>query len=336
MICFLLISLLSVSIVQADKGSALAEDIGTEETNPKESDTEKNDTDRAEEEKEKAVYFCFYLDKDMTKLEAESYEPAQEETEYMLRELMQLLGSKNPDGKKIDLLPEEVTINSYELQKGILAIDFNEQYEKMGRVREILVRAGVVKTFLQVPGVASVRFTVNGEELTDSKNQPVGEMTADTFLEYSEGTDVSEYRFDTLTLYFTDASGKVLVPEKRNVYYRQNLQKERVVLEQLARGPMMKGNLPTIPGNVSVQSVLVSDGICYVTLDDSFIDYAQKDLPEEIPIYSVVNSILASCGETKVELTVGNRANRTFGDNMELYRFYEFRQDLVAEETEES
>ena len=311
--CILLISLLCMGALRIEEVKAAEEDPADQVENK---------------------YFCFFLYKDMTKLETESYEPEQDDTEFMLRDLMQLLGSKKSDGKELNLLPEEVTINSFELQNGVLAIDFNAQYKKMSRVREILVRAGVVKTFMQVPEVEAVRFTVAGEDLTDSKNQPLGEMNADTFVEYSEGTDVSEYRFDTLLLYFTDQSGTVLIPEQRNVYYRQNLQKERVVLEQLARGPMVKGNFPTLPGNVEVQSVTVSDGICYVSVDDSFVDYALSELPEEIPIYSVVNSIIASCGETKVELTSGSNANRTFGESMDLYRFYEFDPELVSGEQE--
>lgn len=280
-------------------------------------------------EERNTVYFCYYLNQDTDRLLAEEYIPEQEETEFMLKDLMQLLNSKNSRGQKIDLLPEDVIINSYELKGEMLVIDFDPAYKKMSRVRELLVRAGVVKTFLDVPGIEGVKFTIEGEELLDSKGRPYGEMTKDTFVEYSGSSDVSEYCFDTLTLYFTDASGKLLVPEERNVYYKRTLQKERVVLEQLARGPMVKDNYPTIPANLSIQSVMVSDEICYITVDDSFIDYANKKLPAEIPVYSVVNSILASCPEKKVELTVGEKDNRIFGDSLPLYKYYEFNQDLV-------
>ena len=281
-------------------------------------------------------YFCFYLDKDETILEAREYLPEQEDTEFMLKDLMQLLGSKAPDGKLTELLPEGVTVNSYELQDDLLAIDFDSQYSKMSRIREILVRAGIVKTFLQVPGIRAVRFTVEGEELTDSKNQLIGELTQDSFLEYSGDSDVSEYRFETLTLYFTDETGEILVPEQRNVYYKQTLQKERVVVEQLARGPMQSGHFQTIPGNVTVDKVSVSDGICYITVDESFLDHAPGDLPEEIVLYSIVNSIVDSCGESRVQLSAGGNTNKTLGEHLELYHFYEYREDLISEEKPES
>ncbi len=61
-------------------------------------------------------------------------------------------------------------------------------------------------------------------------------MTDSTFVEVSKKNE-DNYRYDTFTLYFADKSGKRLLKETRNVYYRRTLPKERVVLEQLAKGP---------------------------------------------------------------------------------------------------
>ena len=71
----------------------------------------------------------------------------------MVKDLMQRLGKKAREGEDINLLPEEVSINSYNLQDNLLVIDFNGQYSKMSRAREILVRAGVVKTFCRCRGL---------------------------------------------------------------------------------------------------------------------------------------------------------------------------------------
>ena len=58
-------------------------------------------------------------------------------------------------------------------------------------------------------------------------------------------------RYDTFTLYFADKSGKRLLKETRNVCYRRTLPKERVVLEQLAKGPLEDGHYATIPEHTS-------------------------------------------------------------------------------------
>ncbi|MDO4306508.1 MAG: GerMN domain-containing protein [Eubacteriales bacterium] len=286
-----------------------------------------------QQEEETSSYRIYCLNGDETGLVEEDYTPKEEEAEFMIKDLMQRLGKKASEGEEINLLPKEVTINSYTSKEKVLIIDFNGQYSKMSRAREILVRAGIVKMFVQIPGIQSVRFTVNGQDLTDSKNEKIGEMNADTFVEYS-GKDMDSYRYDTFTLYFTDKTGTKLVAEKRNVYYKRNLPKERVVLEQLAKGPMVKGHYPTIPGTAVALDVVISDRICYVDMDQSFLDYA-LDVSEEIPVYSVVNSILAACEADKVQITVEGSSSGTFGKEMNLYNFYEKNEQLIETEQDQ-
>ena len=80
----------------------------------------------------------------------------------------------------------------------------------MSKIREVMTRDGVVQTFLQIPDIHKVQFTVGGQPLTNSRNQEVGEMTSDTFAQYT-GKDKESYRYDTFTLYFMDKNGKNLV-----------------------------------------------------------------------------------------------------------------------------
>lgn len=278
-------------------------------------------------------YYFYYINKDATGLAKEQYIPEEESADFMLKDLMQRLNNKAMEGERINLLPEEVEMSSYTISDSALVIDFNSSYSKMSRAREILVRAGVVKTFLQVPGFTSVQFTVNGKELLDSREQPVGSMNSNYFSELS-GNDMDAYCYGTFPLYFTDKSGKKLVEEKRTVHYKRSIPKERVILEQLMKGPMQKGHYPTIPENTGVLSVTVADRVCYVNVDNVFSAYA-LDVSEKIPIYSVVNSLLASIEADKVQITVGNDKEGTFGEKMQLYHFYEKNNELVMKEKKE-
>lgn len=285
----------------------------------------------AAQSEEESSYCLYYLNAGETELVEEPYSPEKETSDFMVQDLQKCLEEQISDTEKIRLLPEEVVINSCELQDGVLVIDFNRRYLKVSRAREILTRAGIVKTFLQIPGVQRVRFTVLGEALMDSKNKEIGDMTADTFLEYT-GKDMNEYRYETFTLYFTDQSGEKLVEEQRNVYYKRTLSKERVVLEQLAKGPMEQGNYPTIPGEVETLSVMVADRICYVDLNSSFQESA-LEISEQIPIYSVVNSLLAVSEADKVQISIDGNTSGMFGQNMPLYNFYEKNEELILRET---
>ena len=114
--------------------------------------------------KQDAKYYLYDISPDETQLQKET-------ADYMLKDMMQRMNSQQTDSQnRISLLPEGVQMN-YSIEEDVLVVNFNSQYSSMSRARELLVRAGVVKTFLQVPGIDSVRFTIENEDLTDSKGQ---------------------------------------------------------------------------------------------------------------------------------------------------------------------
>ena len=277
-----------------------------------------------------SVYYLYDISADETQLEKVDYNPEETTAEYMLKDMMQQMNQKEDDVERISLLPDDVQMN-YSVEGEVLVVNFNSQYTQMSKAREILVRAGVVKTFLQVPGISAVRFTVENQDLTDSKGESVGEMTADTFAEFS-GNEPDAYCSTTFTLYFTDKDGQNLVKEQRTVRYRRSIPKERIVLEQLMKGPMEKGHYPTIPENTEILDVTIADRICYVAFDRVLSSYA-LDVSEKIPVYSVVNTLLDALEADKVQITVGASDKLDiFGQKMSLYRFYEKNDKLVVTE----
>ena len=168
---------------------------------------------------EESKYNFYYLNAAETVLKEEPYEPKEETTEFMVKDLLQKLGKKEvPDGGVI-LLQEDVSINSYDVQDDLLVIDFSKEYNNMSKVREIMTRAGIVQTLLQAPDIAKIRFTVAGQALKDSRNEDIGEMTSKTFAEYS-GKDTESYRYDTFTLYITD------VLFRKSALYLNSLRKD--------------------------------------------------------------------------------------------------------------
>ena len=72
-----------------------------------------------------------------------------------------------------------------------------------------------------------------------------------------------------------------------------------------------------------------ANGICYVDYNSVFQDYA-LNVSEEIPIYSVVNTLIAATGVDKVEISIEGKKEVTFGKNMQLYKFYEWNDSLLA------
>ena len=275
-----------------------------------------------------AQYYLYDINGDETALVREAYTPEESTAEYMLKDMMQRMNNKESGKEAISLLPDELQMN-YSVEAPVLVVNFNSSYKDMSAAREILVRAGVVKSFLQVPGITAVRFTVENEELLDSRGNPVGDMTEDTFAEFT-GNEPDAYCSNTFTLYFTDKEGTHLVKEQRTVRYKRTIPRERIILEQLMKGPMEKGHYPTIPENTELLNVTIADGVCYVAFDQVFSSYA-LDVSEKIPVYSVVNSLLDAVDADKVQITVGEKEKLdTFGQKMALYRFYERNDKLVV------
>ncbi|MEQ2414356.1 GerMN domain-containing protein [Blautia acetigignens] len=275
-------------------------------------------------------YYLYYVNKDETKVVKERYQPEQESAEFMLQDFTGILNAQEGSGDNLALLPSGVQLVTYRLNESLLELEFNSDYSKMSRAREILVRAGVARTFLQIPGVTGIKIFIESEELKDSKGQAVGVIDGNTFVEMW-GSDKDAYRYDTFTLYFTDKTGEHLVAEQRNVYYKRILPRERVILEQLAKGPMVKGHYPTIPQETEILGVEVSDDVCYVDFSSAFSD-SGIDIPVNTMIYSVVNSLLDTASADKVQISVEGDTEATLSDGTSLYSLFSKNTDLVLKE----
>ena len=275
-------------------------------------------------------YYLYYVNKDETKVVKERYQLEQESAEFMLQDFTGILNAQEGSGDNLALLPSGVQLVTYRLNESLLELEFNSDYSKMSRAREILVRAGVARTFLQIPGVTGIKIFIESEELKESKGQAVGVIDGNTFVEMW-GSDKDAYRYDTFTLYFTDKTGEHLVAEQRNVYYKRILPRERVILEQLAKGPMVKGHYPTIPQETEILGVEVSDDVCYVDFSSAFSD-SGIDIPVNTMIYSVVNSLLDTASADKVQISVEGDTEATLSDGTSLYSLFSKNTDLVLKE----
>lgn len=275
-------------------------------------------------------YYLYYVNKEETKVVKERYWPEQESAEFMLKDLTGILNAQEGNGENLALLPTGVQLETYRLNESLLELEFSSEYSEISRTREILVRAGVARTFLQIPGITGIKIFIGNEELTDSKGQAVGVINGNTFVEMW-GSDKDAYRYDTFTLYFTDKTGEHLVAEQRNVYYKRILPRERVILEQLAKGPMVKGHYPTIPQETEILGVEVSDEVCYVDFSSAFSN-SGIDIPVNTMIYSVVNSLLDTASADKVQISVEGDSEAVLSDGTSLYNLFGKNTDLILKE----
>ena len=263
-----------------------------------------------EEEQEKTVYQLYSVNYDKGIIEGNNYVTETETVEKLAADMVeQISGQKEETG----ILPHQVKILGYELSGDILRLNFNCSYRKMGAVEEVLCRAAI-----------------EGESLLDSRGKPVGLMNANSFLENS-GKDITAYQYTELELYFANAAGDKLLKEKRNVYYTSNSPIEKVVVEQLIRGPKEEGHFATLSSTTGILSVTQADGIAYVNLDQRFVTEA-LDIQQEIPVYSIVNSLIAAGNVQKVQISVNGDSKIVFRESMSMNQLYEKNLELVEAE----
>lgn len=271
--------------------------------------------------KEEYEYFISYVDSEQTQTVQVGYEPQQETANAMIQEFLDQLATDTDTVDYVKAIPEGIDIRAWDVEDGCLNLDFNIAYDKMDSISEILCRLAIVRTMTQIDGVESVRFTVRGEPLEDSKGNVVDKMTIDSFVE-NPGEQINSFQHATIDLFFSNESGDGLVKETQEVYYNSNISMEKLVIEHLILGPKGKEAKKTIPEETKLINVAVVDGSCYVNLDDSFRNH-NYEIQESIVIYSIVDSLASLEDIDRVQISVNGDTNGTYRDDYELSRMYQ-------------
>ena len=277
-------------------------------------------------------YFMYYLSLEANKVVENAYEPEASSGDEMIQEFVDRL-NETPEGEDYQrLMPKDVKIDSYSLEDSTLILTIGGDYEQMERPREILVRVGLVRAFTQISGVDRVQIVTENGELKDSAGNVIGAMTRESFVE-NAGSEINNYQYTTLTLYFANETGDKLVPETRSVYYSTSVPLERVVVEQLVKGPAEEGHYAVLPSDTNILSVTTSENIAYVNFDNTFMN-GTMSVVQEIPIYALVNSITTNCPVQRVQFSIDGESDVTFRESMKLNQFYERDLSYLEENSE--
>lgn len=272
----------------------------------------------------------YYLNKEATSIVPVSCEITGDSPEIKVEELLAKL-EETPES--VDLrrtVPENVNILSYALDRQQLYLDFNTEYLNMDKATEVLVRAAIVKTMVQVEEVSFIGIRVNGEPLKDSKGTGIGLMNENTFLD-NMGSEENATKIVNLNLYFANKNGDKLIPQSTVIEYNANVAVEKVVVEQLIAGPTEKGYYATIPKDTKVMSITTKDGVCYVNLDTGFTAQGY-DVLGTVTIYSIVNSLTELPGITSVQILVSGETSVTYKDNISLETTFQKNPDMIEKE----
>ncbi len=274
--------------------------------------------------------FVCYLNSDEDGLYKQAYDGEILGTEEMLDEFIRLLQTLPEESVNYSpLLPDSVRLQRRVLENGVLTLDFSKEYEQMESTREVLVRAGIVRTLVQIEAVRSVLFTVDGGEAHTPSGVVLGRMNADSFVE-DAGKQINAIQHATINLYYSNADGTALKQEARSIYYSASKPLEWAIVERIIAGPKVEGNFPTVPGTTQIISVSSANGICYVNLTQTFVTNA-LNIGEKLPIYSIVNSVTDNCRDiSAVQIAVDGDSNLVFRTETDLSKPFTPDMSLVS------
>ncbi len=280
---------------------------------------------------QEGVYKIYYLNASMTRLAPREYHTDTKGQEELVAELMnEFLNVPNDVDSQV-ALSDKVGYLGYRQEERVLFLYFDAGYTNrvnMKNTREILCRAALAKTMTQIDGIDYISIYVADQPLLDSYGNPVGVMADSDFIEGI--SDINAYEKSQLRLFFADETGSRLVEESREVVHSINTSLERLIVEELIKGPGTEGRFPTLPGDTKLLNVSLNENICYINFDSTFLNNT-LEVKEYIPIYSIVNSLSEISTVSKVQITINGSQDVMFRDVISLNTQFERNLEIGTE-----
>lgn len=271
-------------------------------------------------------YNLYFTNSDGNGLVSEVYASENKDTEKLVQELFKEL--KTPEGNQQSTVGKNIKISSFSVTDKVLMLYFSDGYKDIKPMREVLMRAAIVKTMVQISGIESVSFYVGDQPLTNSSGAVIGAMTASTFIDDTNELQENISWLET-TVYYADSTGKKLVGETIELAYSSSTSIEEVIVDRLKNGPTGKDGNRTVPSNMKILGVSTKDSVCYLNLDSSFLKDV-VNVSAEVTLYSIVNSICELPNVNKVQILVDGNTDYSFRETYPLSQAYERNLDIVT------
>ena len=272
------------------------------------------------------AYTIYYLNTSGIQLVGSEYRTETTDLDALVRELLDKMGNVPADLDCQRALPERIEKITYRIEGNVLYLYADANYSLMNSVQEILCRAALTKTLTQIPDIEYLSIYCAEQPITDAAGNPVGMLSASDFVDSIR--DVNSFERTELTLYFANEAGDALVKETRTVMRSSNTSMERLIMEQLIEGPESEGAYPTIPADVKLLNISISDSVCSINLDAAFLN---NTLPvaNDIPIYSIVNSLLELSTVNRVQIRINGSQDAVFRDQISLNTTFERNYEYI-------
>lgn len=280
------------------------------------------------------TYKVYYLSHDETRIEGVSWNYTGQTPTELVNECIGALRQIPDSSQYISPVSDSIPIIKYEWVEKLNQVNvyFGQEYNSMTKQKEVLTRAAIVKTLTQFDGIIDyVQFFVDNKVLTDSKGRTVTMMASD-FVE-STSADIKNLDESSLRLYFASSDGQLLAQEDVFVHYQKTAAVESVVMESLISGPLSDTLNRTIAQDTKLNSVTVTDGICYVDMNSRFLD-AMENQSFSVKVYSVVNSLCHLDHINSVQILINGQISDYSDGNVNIQSPLSLNEDIVVQPTD--
>lgn len=276
------------------------------------------------------VYNIYYKNASGNRLVSGEYVTQTGSVKELIDELYEQMGKNIKKDDCVSLRPDIVNIEKIEIIKNVIYVYFNKEYAVMDTYDELLFRAGVVKLFTQIDGIEYVRFYVDGSPATYKDGSHIGLMSPSDFIDDSD-ENLENVEWKTVTLYYSNKLGTQLVAKNESIAVGKSTSLEKILVEYLIKGPTDSNMAASLPSDLKVLSISVSDNICYVNLSSVFLT-EMVNVSNEIPIYSIVNTLCAQGNIDSVKIMINGDSTKSYREVISLDNVFTFNSDIIESE----
>lgn len=250
-------------------------------------------------QKKAVVYFANAEGTDLVPLALDvSDKTAQELPEYIMETLIE--GPVSADMSRT--VRAGTRLLSVTTDKTLAKVDLSKEFYHEQSIYDVLALASVVKSLCSIQGIDQVLVTIEGQPLLSSDGTEQGILKESDVVFVADTLTEDEAN---ITLYFSDMNAENLVPEIRRVKVRRGDSLEKLVMQELIRGPEVQESGYTVPPETKIRSIETKDKVCFVNLSSDFVTKNNVgSSAEQLTIYSIVNSLTELSGIDKVQFLI--------------------------------
>ena len=219
----------------------------------------------------------------------------------------ELIKGPEAEGSK-GVISKSAKLISLAVNGNVATVNLSEHYLEKKGVDELILRFAIVNTLCNIKGIDGVVIQVEGNNLvSETTGKEIGVLRMDDNIVFAPEDKLA------VTLYFPDKSFEQLSGEVRKIDVQNALSLEKIVVDELLKGPQSKELSASVPQGTKLLSIEVKDKVCFVNFTKEFVA-CSGSAGTTMALYSVVNSLCTLRNIEGVQILINGEAGVEFGN----------------------